>query len=315
MAQTTASIETEPAKAILLVLGAMAAFSVMDATGKFLTDHFHAVQIVWGRYMFFILCLVPLLLTGDRPRRRRLATGRPGLQVARGIAMMASAMIFVLSLTALPLAQATAISFASPFFTTVLSIPFLGETVRARRWTAIAVGFGGILVVVRPGTAAFDPMMLLPICSALCWAFGLVITRKMGRDEDPLTTLLYTAAIGLIGTSALVWRVWLAPDVVGWLLLAALGAFNTGGQLLLIRGFQRAPASVLAPFSYSTMVWATLLGFAVWGTIPDTYTWVGALIIVASGLYIWHRERVLYRPVIVPNAAISAARIRPPASP
>jgi len=296
----------EPVKAIGLFLGAMLLFSLVDATGKFLTDWYHPVQIVWGRYVFFSLCMLPLLVTGGG--RARLVARRPILQIVRGAAMLASAMIFVFSLTALPLAQATAISFASPLFTTMLSIPLLGEQVGGRRWAAVGVGFLGVLIVVRPGTAVFDPMMVLPICSALSWSIGLILTRKMGRNDGPLTTLFYTAAIGIVGSSAMVWPVWIDPDIQGWVLLAALGAFNMAGQFLLIHAFQRAPASMLAPFSYSTMVWAAGLGFVIWMTVPDIWTWIGAAVIAASGLYIWHRERVLYRPVVVPNAAIAAAK-------
>ena len=296
----------EPVRAAMLVSSAMLLFGIMDATSKFLTGTLEPVQIVWGRYLFFLLFLAPFALWAGG--LRGLRTVNPRLQVIRGALMLCSALAFVWSLSALPLALATAISFASPFFTTGLSAIFLGETVRARRWAATAVGFAGVVIILRPGGAAFEIAMLLPILSAFCWACGLVITRKMGRDEQPMTTLLYTALVGFAGVSILLPAVWAPPELTDWMLMAALGALNAGGQFVLIAGFQRAPASMLAPFSYSTMIWAVVLGLAIFGTFPDMATWIGTAVIVVSGLYIWHRERVLYRPPTVPNAAIAGAK-------
>jgi drug/metabolite transporter (DMT)-like permease len=232
----------------------------------------------------------------------------PGLQIVRGFAMLGSSLAFVHALSALPLALATAISFTAPFFTTALSALFLGEVVRMRRWMAIAVGLAGVLIVLRPNAATFEIAMLLPILSALCWSIGLVITRKIARDEGPMTTIVLSSVIGLIGTSILLPPVWVAPDAQNWLLLVAIGGLNVIGQFLLIGGFQRAPASMLAPYAYSTIVWAVIFGVLVFGTWPDRTTWIGAFVIVASGLYIWHRERVLHRPPVIANAAIGGAK-------
>ena len=296
----------EPVKAAILVLAAMMAFSIVDAIGKFLTGGFSPIQIVWGRYFFILVFLLPIVA---RMRGTALLKSQsPRLQIVRGVVMLASALSFVSALAYLPLALATAIAFASPFFTTALSALFLGEVVRVRRWIAIFAGLAGVLVVLRPGTAAFELAMLLPILSAFFWAVGLVITRKIGRDDPPMTTILFTSVIGLVGTTVLLPPVWIAPKTEDWLLLAAIGGINVIGQFALIGGFRRAPASMLAPYSYSTVVWAVMFGFLVFGTLPDLATWIGSAIIVASGIYIWHRERVLHRPPIVPNAAVSAAK-------
>lgn len=296
----------DPLRAIGFVLAAMALFTMMDTVGKHLTESFHPLQIVWGRYFFFLAGLAPLIAASGLIRD--MVPNRPGLQVLRGLCMLGSAIIFLSALSHLPLAQATVIGFASPFFVTLLSIPLLGEVVRARRWMAIAIGFCGVLIVVRPGSEAFQLAMLLPVASALCWAFGLIITRRMGDDDDPLITLLWTALVGLAGASAVVWTAWTPPDLAGWGWMAATGLLNIGGQFFLIRAFQHGDASVIAPFSYSTIVWAALFGYIAFATVPDAHTWLGSAVIIASGLYIWHRERVLARPVIVPNAAISAAQ-------
>lgn len=277
-----------PFAAIGLVLLAVMVFSVMDAMSKLLVAEYDPLEVVWGRYLAITAMLAPLVLR----RPRSLLTGQPKLQLLRGVGVLASALLFIAGLARLPIADATAIGFASPLMVTALSIPLLGEQVGVRRWSAVAVGFLGVLVVVRPGSGAFGWSALLPLASATCWAMSLVVTRRMRGQDSALTTLLYSTLIGLVCSGLPLPLVWRPLSLEAVLMMVAMGGLSLVGQYLLIVGLGRSAASLLAPFTYSQIVWSTLLGVLVFGTVPGLSTWCGAAIIVASGLYIAHRERL-----------------------
>jgi drug/metabolite transporter (DMT)-like permease len=274
--------------AIGLVLLSVALFSIMDALSKLLAARLDAVEIVWGRYLVILALLAPLV--GRDPRS--LIAARPTLQAVRGICLFASAVLFIAGLAFLPLADASAIAFASPLVVTALSIPILGEQVGIRRWSAVAAGFVGVLIVIRPGSGTFDAAALLPLLSAVCWAFSMVVTRRMGHHDKPLTTLFYSTVVGLVLSSAALPFVWRPASAADWMLIVAMGGLHAGGQYFLIAGLMRGAASLLAPFTYSQIVWSTLLGYFIFGALPTAWTWSGAALIVASGVYIAHRERV-----------------------
>jgi len=282
----------DPLGGILLLLLAVLIFSCSDATAKYLSGELPLIEIVWLRYLTFALLLVPPTLRGGR---MVLRSTRPGLQLWRGLSMLASSLLFIACLPILPLADATSIGFVSPLFITALSIPFLGEQVGMRRWAAIVVGLIGVLIVVRPGTSAFQPAALLPIFSALAWAAAIIITRKMSGADGTLTTLIFTALSSLLVVSVLVPFVWVMPTPRQVGLALVYGLFASGGQWLVVLAYHRAGASVLAPLTYSQLVWAAALGFLVFGAVPDTWTLVGAAVIIASGLYTAHRERIRAR--------------------
>jgi len=276
-----------------LVLAAMFIFAGMDGLSKALAERYHVFQISLARYLFTVLFLLPAVFAAGTGAVFR--TGRAGLLVLRGLCMLGSALFFIAALGRMPIADATAISFLSPAIVTALSIPLLREQVGWRRWVAIAVGFAGVLVIVRPGTAAFDPAALLPIGSAACWALGLVLTRMLHGSDGTLTMVIYMALTGLVVSLFLGVPVWIWPDATGWLLMAGMGMCSASAQVLLARAHAMASASLLAPFSYSQMIWASLIGYFAFGHLPDAPTWVGASVIIASGLYILHRERVRAR--------------------
>jgi drug/metabolite transporter (DMT)-like permease len=294
-----------PLRAILLMLVAMFLFVTSDGATKYLAAGMTPQQIIFLRYGVIVAILLPLLWL--RRGDRLLATRRPVLHVARGLLLMVSGTIFIFSLEDLPLEMATAIGFVSPFYVTALSIPLLGELVGVRRWCAVAVGFLGVLLILRPGGASFQWAMLLPLISSFCWALGLIMTRMMRGSERPLSILAYSSLIGLIGMAPLALPLWRPPDMVEWLLLVGIGVFNSIAQYLVIRAFMMASASMLAPFSYSTIVWAMLIGLVFFGSFPDAPTLAGTLVLVAAGLYVWHRERARTAPTTVPNAALSEA--------
>jgi drug/metabolite transporter (DMT)-like permease len=277
--------------AIGLVLVAVALFSVMDALSKLLATRYDPIEVVWGRYLIILVMLAPLLVREPR----LVVASRPWLQLVRAVCTLGAALFFIAGLARLALADATAIAFASPLLVTALSIPLLGEHVGLRRWSAVGAGFIGVLIVIRPGTGAIGPAALLPLLSAACWALSIVVTRRMGSHDKPLTTLFYSTVVGLLLSSLALPFVWRPATVADWALMAIMGALSIAGQYLLIAGLVRGAASLLAPFSYSQMVWSTLLGYFVFATVPTSWTWYGAAIIIASGIYIAHREQMRRR--------------------
>ena len=276
---------------ILWMLATMFCFISLDAIMKHLMESYSLVQVTWGR--FFFATVVAALACG--PRIGTLAVSQaPGQQAARSVLLMSTTAMFNAGIRTTPLATATTIMFLSPILVTLLSIPLLGEKVRLRRWIGMLIGFLGAVIVVRPwaeGLGGLGTGVLFLLVAALLNANYQIITRKVRRD-DPLTSLLYTAAAGAIVTSAIVPWFWTWPTALDWLLLVSSGIAGGLGHLFLIRAFRAAPASVVAPFSYSSLVWATLFGFVIWAELPDLWTLAGAALIIGSGLYIFHRERL-----------------------
>ena len=210
--------------------------------------------------------------------------------------LAACSLIFYFALKNLPLELCAAISFVSPLFVTALSIPFLGERVGLRRWIAVLIGLLSVLMILRPGGVSFQLAMLLPLGSSLCWAMALVLTRLMRGSEQALTVLAWSSLVGVVAVSPLVWPVWVTPNASQWTILILLGVFNGLGQYLVIRAFMLASASLLAPFSYSIIIWSMLIGLIIFNSFPDGITLVGTAILIAAGLYIWHREKVTNTP-------------------
>jgi drug/metabolite transporter (DMT)-like permease len=206
---------------------------------------------------------------------------------------MSTTGVFNAGIRSTPLATATTIMFLSPILVTLLSIPLLSEKVGIRRWAGIIVGFIGAIIVVQPWQSGFSGIglgVLFLLLASLLNANYQIVTR-MVRGDDPLTSLLFTATAGALVTSLMVPWFWTWPSAFDWMLLIASGLAGALGHLCLIRALRLAPASVVAPFSYSSLIWATLLGFVIWNDWPDFWTWVGAALIIGSGLYIFHRER------------------------
>ncbi len=289
-AQSPAVPREEPWRAIAYVIAALLFFSCSDAASKYLTASLPAVQVTWLRFAVFALVMVPAAwIWGGR---RAFVSTRPGLQVLRSIGVLGSALLFISGLRFLPMAEATAMAFVSPVFVTALSIPILREQVGLRRWTAVFVGLLGVLVIVRPGTDAFDPAAAFPILSALSWAVALVITRKMSDAESPLTTLLYAACIGFAASSLFLPFSWTRMGGFEILIGIVTGLTSAIAQGLIVLAFRQAGASLLAPFFYTQLIWSAGLGYLVFSNLPDRWTFVGAGIIAASGLYTAHRERI-----------------------
>lgn len=275
---------------VIYVLSAMVVFSSQDTLSKILVVDYSPFQIAWCRYAINLLILIPFLL---RSRGKVLVSRLPWIQLARGFAVAGSAVVFMAGLGRMPIADATAIQFISPLLITAFSIPFLGERVGPSRWIAVIVGFIGIVIIVRPGSDAFQLGALLPLFSAVLWAIGMVLTRRIKNAESALTTLGISTLVAIAVLTAILPFVWSPLTVRAALLLLAMGLISILGQYLMILGYSRRPASVLAPLSYTQMVWSTISGLVIFGAIPGLSTWIGGAIVVASGLYVLRREQAL----------------------
>lgn len=281
--------QDDPLRGILLILVAMASFSVSDAVAKYLAEALPVIQIAWLRWVGFVLIMLPFLV---RSRGRVLRSRAPWLQVGRTFGLLGSAIFFILSLHYMPLATAAAIAFAAPLMVTALSIPLLGEVVGFRRWAAVVAGLIGVVIVIRPGSGTFGAAALFPLLSAVSWAFGMIITRKTSLLDNAKTTMSYSALVGLAALSLAVPFEWTPPEPhhLGLALLMAVA--STAAQFLVVTAYRHARASVLAPISYSQLIWSVLLGYLVFANIPDAFTLLGAAVIIGSGIYAAHRERV-----------------------
>jgi drug/metabolite transporter (DMT)-like permease len=288
----------DPLRAITLAVSATMLFACSDTISKFLSDSLPIIEFIWIRYVLFLVFAVILTRRQTVPVIR---ARNPRWQLFRGLCVVGSSLLFVYGVHQMTMAQATTISFLSPLLITVLSIPMLGEIVGLRRWAAVGAGMLGMLVVVRPGMGSFQPAALFGVGSSFCWAMALIITRKISSTDTPQTTVLWSASIG---TACLTLMVPFVATMPTWRQLAlslVLGVFASGGQWLVILAHRIAPASLLAPFFYGQLIWSASLGYLVFHDLPDRWTLAGAGIIIASGLYTAHRERVrrVAKPVTV----------------
>ena len=289
-----------PIRGIALTSCACVCFAIADTLSKFLTASLPVIEIQWIRYVLFF-AMAAAFARGSSGRT--LQPRNPKLQLLRGVCVTASSILFVYGIRRMTMAQGTTISFLSPLVITVLSIPLLGEVVGIRRWGAVFAGLAGMLIVVRPGGAGFEPAAFFGVASACCWALALIITRKISATDPPRTTIFWSSLSGAVILSLLMpfEAVWPSANAFGLCLL--LGVLSSAGQLLVVLAHRLAPASVLAPFSYTQLIWVSIAGYAVFGNIPDRWTLLGASIIIVSGLYTAHRERVRARGV---DSAVNA---------
>jgi len=278
------------------MVAAVGTFSVMDTTAKYLSGWYPPAFIVWARYASNLAVL--LVFFTVRGELGRLRSTRPGLQLARGLLLALATLLFFTSLSVLPLANANAISFVMPLFVAALAVPMLGERLAPQRLVAILAGLAGALIIVRPGSDLFTPYALLPLGMALCNALYQILTRKVAGVEHPLTSLIWGAIVGALLLSIAAPFVWVTPTApFHGLLIVVIGVLASVGHFLLIRAYDHASATLLAPYTYTALVWAMLLGWLVFGDFPDGGSLCGMAIIVASGLYLASRQRfTMHRP-------------------
>jgi drug/metabolite transporter (DMT)-like permease len=263
----------------------------MDTSAKLLSGEIPLLMVVWGRYLFNFI-FIALFFFRKEPRDL-VRTKRFNLQILRSLLGLGATFTFWGALAFLSLADCVAIAFISPLLVTVLSVILLGEKAGAHRWGAVIAGLIGVMIIIRPGMGIAHWAVILPLVTAVFWANYQITTRILSRTDSALTTLFYTAAGALFFTSLAVWPVWVTPTLRQWLILACSGFLGTMGHYLLIKAFEIAPASMLAPFSYTSILWSILLGYVFFGDFPDAWTIAGVVIIISSGLYVIQRERRL----------------------
>ena len=254
-------------RGILLMLATVTLFSFMDATAKWLSADIPVLQIVWARYVLFLgLGLAPAVRVGTFALLR---TRRLGLQLLRSAFLVGSTLCALTAYTHLPLADANAIGATAPLVVTILSALVLAEPVGIRRWSAVAVGFVGALVVVRPGIATVDWYALFPLGAACLYASYQIATRVLSTVDSGATTLFYSGAVGAVALSLAVPFVWVPPTPAQWGMLALVGVLGSAAHMCIIRALTLAPASLLQPFAYVQLPCMVALGFVVFGDFPD----------------------------------------------
>lgn len=277
-----------PQRSIFYMIFMSGCIISMDASAKLLSSEMPLLMVVWGRYLFNFIFIALFFFRGDP--RDLVRTKRFNLQILRSFLGLSATFTFWGALLFLSLADCVAIVYISPLLVTALSVPLLGEKVGVHRWGAVIMGFIGVMIIIRPGMGIVHWAVILPLITALFWANYQITTRILSRTDSALTTLFYTAAGGLFFTTFAVWLVWVTPTVKQWFILAWLGLLGSMGHYLLIKAFELAPASMLAPFSYTSILWSILLGYVLFGDFPDEWTIAGVVIIISSGLYIIQRE-------------------------
>jgi drug/metabolite transporter (DMT)-like permease len=287
------SAQPTPLRGILLLMAGSAVLVLSDAITKLLTARYPVGQIICIRALFTLLPI--LLLAWHAGGLHTLRIRNVLMQIVRAGCAVASSALFIAGLIYLPLADCTAIAFSGPLFVTALATPILGEQVGWRRWSAVFVGFAGVLVMLRPSADTFHWAAFLPLLGAMAGAVRDIVTRKVRTSVSPLAVLAFTmAAMALAG----LWTLPFGWEPVGGndlMLLATAGILLGGAQYLVIHAFYLAEASVIVPYKYMSLIWATLLGYAMWGDVPGYGLVIGAALVVGSGLYIMHRESKLAR--------------------
>lgn len=281
-------------KGIGLMCAALACFACLDALAKWLGTHMDPMQVVWARYTA-ALCMI-LIIFNPLRNPGVFVTRRPWIQAIRSALLFGSTAVNFIALQYLQLDQTVAIMFATPFIVAILSGPFLGEWIGLRRWIAVVVGFLGVLVVTQPWSGSLHWAMLLTFAGTCVYALYNILTRMLAGHDSAATTSIYSVAFGAAVATVLVPFIWTAPTSLAVVLaMIAIGAFGAFGHWLLIVAHGYAPPGILAPFIYTQIVWMTALGWLIFAQVPAANTLAGAAIVIASGLYLLYRERVVAR--------------------
>ncbi len=279
---------SSPAKGIAAMLLGSAFLSLNDAVSKLLTETYPVGQVIAIRQCCSFLVITPYIhwVTGWRALAFTDGQG----QLLRGVCVAVTMGLIVLSLSLLPLATVTAIAFSSPIFVVALSAALLGEKVGIRRWLAVLTGFAGVLVIIRPGSVSFHWLLIFPLLTAIAAATRDAITRRLSVTETSISILVWSSLLVIVAASTTALFGWkpVPPSAAGWFILN--GILSAAAHFLMIEAFRLGDAALVAPFRFSGLLWAILFGFLIWGQFPDGWTLLGAVILLASGIYIIERE-------------------------
>ena len=276
-----------------LMVMATFGFSVMSGLVKAVSPPIPTMQVLFFRAAFAMLPLMLVIMLTGGPRQLR--TRQPQGHVVRSLAGLVGSFCYFYAYGHMPLADVVAISFSMPLFATALAVPLLGETVRIRRWTAILVGFVGVLIMVRPGGSSFTPVALIMVAGAGLYAIASIAIRKMSATETSAAIVFYFTLTSMVASAAALPWVWVTPSGKELAFLVLVGLIGGVAQICMTRAFGAAALAIIAPFEYASLLWSVGIGWAFWGEVPDWAVGVGAMLVVGSGLYILHRETVLRR--------------------
>jgi drug/metabolite transporter (DMT)-like permease len=272
--------------ALMLVAGLCVA--AMSACVRHVSSDVHPMVIGFFRAVFGLLAFAPFLLrSGLKP----LKTRRVGLHAVRGILNVAGMLTYFTALSLAPLAKVTALGFSAPLFATVLAFLVLGETIRARRITALIVGYLGALVIVRPGFVALDTGSLYALASAAAWGLGMIVIKVLSRTESSMTITVYMTLFGMPIALLAAAPVWQTPTLVQAAWLAAIGILASLANLSVAQAFKEADLTAVLPLDFTKLIWASMIGYLVFAEVPSPWTWVGGIMIFSAATYIAFRER------------------------
>jgi drug/metabolite transporter (DMT)-like permease len=284
-----------PLRAILYMSAAGLLFPLLNASVKYLGGRYPILEIFWARYAgHVVFCLIAVL---PRHGLSVFVSRRPGMQAWRSLLLFGASAFYFLGVQIIPLPTAAAISFVGPIIVTALSVPMLGERVGPRRWSAVLVGFVGAVVIIRPDASSVQWGAVLVLLDALLYAVYQILARKVG-SLDPAAVSITLAGIGGFVISSLLLPfspIVMPEDAIDWLVFALVGIWGLLGHFFVIKAYQWGSASLVAPLCYVELIGATLLGYVLFADLPDRFVWLGAAIIIASGLYITYREQRLRR--------------------
>ena len=287
--RSTADNARNNALGALLTMFAMLCFAGMDAISKWLVADYAVTQMVWIRtWLFFLFAWFVVRKQG---LRSAFGSARPGLQVFRSLVAVVEGAIFVLAFRYLPLADTHAVAATSPLIVIVVGTLWLGERATAARVAAVIGGFIGVLLIVRPGFRDLEWPLALPIAGAVLWALYQVLTRLCSRDDSPETSLVWAALVSLIATTFVGPLEWRWPTATAWGLMIVIALMGAAAHYALIKALDYAEAGAVQPYAYTLLVWATVMGFLVFGQMPDAWTIAGAIVVALSGVYAWYRDR------------------------
>jgi drug/metabolite transporter (DMT)-like permease len=282
-------------RGVILVVLAAASFSISAAFAKTIGTGIPVAEVIFFRNFFALIPLLPVVISAGGLAALRMRN--PGSHMLRTIFGMMGMVGSFYGYVHLPLVTVTALGFTMPLFLTLLAIPILGEKVGWRRWLAVLVGFCGVMLMVRPEQGTTDTQWLalgLCILGALAWALAMITIRKMGKaGESGVAIVFWFAFFSSVLAGIAMIPVWVWPSPVQWALLAGIGLVSAIAQIMMTDAYRKGEASLLAPFEYSAIIWTTALGALIWAEMPDAWDFLGILVLVGAGLYIWYREMKL----------------------
>ena len=278
---------SRPTRGALLMVGSSACLAGLIAAVRFVSGEVDSLQVVFFRYLFGFLFLLPYFLSASLSFLR---TKKLGLHLLRALSGLSALVCLFTAVELLPLATVTALMFAAPLFSTAGSAVFLGENVRSGRWVAVCVGFLGTLVILRPGVETFEPSILIAIAAALFIAVATLTVKSLSRTERPEVIVIYFNLLVIIFSLIPALYIWETPSPYLWKWLILIGALATASQLLLTQSLSVADASAVVPFSFSQLVFVAILGFVFYSEVPDLFTWLGSTIVFLAALYLVRKE-------------------------